>query len=73
MVRSLISQHFQDVVILGPRPAHVEKKANQFTWSILLKSQDVSQLHNLLKTFEINYKSLASVSYKIDIDPSSLV
>ena len=73
MVRSLISQHFQDVVILGTRPAHVEKKANQFTWSILLKSQDVSQLHNLLKTFEINYKSLASVSYKIDIDPYSLV
>jgi primosomal protein N' (replication factor Y) len=73
MVRNLISQHFPEVVILGPRPAHVEKKANQFTWSILLKSQDVSQLHNLLKTFEINYKSLSSVSYKIDIDPYSLV
>lgn len=73
MLRSLISQHFTDVTILGPRPAHIEKKSNQFTWSILLKSSDLSQLHNLLKTFEMNYKSVASVSYKIDIDPYSLI
>jgi primosomal protein N' (replication factor Y) len=73
MMRNLIGTHFQEVVILGPRPANVEKKANQFTWSLLLKSKDISQLHNLLKTFEMNYKSLSSVSYKIDIDPYSLV
>ncbi len=73
MVRSLISQHFPEVTILGPRPAHIEKKSNQFTWSILLKSQDLAQLHNLLKSFEMNYKSMSSVSYKIDIDPYTLV
>jgi primosomal protein N' len=60
-------------VILGPRPAHIEKKSNQFTWSFLLKSGDLSQLHNLLKSFELNYKALSSVSYKIDIDPYSLI
>jgi primosomal protein N' (replication factor Y) (superfamily II helicase) len=73
MMKNLISTHFPDVTILGPRPAHIEKKSNQFTWSILLKSKDVSQLHNLLKSFEMNYKSQSSISYKIDIDPYTLV
>jgi primosomal protein N' (replication factor Y) len=73
MIRSLIAQHFPEVSILGPRPAFIEKKSNQFTWSILLKSKDVGQLHNLLKSFEVNYKSMSSVSYKIDIDPYTLV
>lgn len=73
MLRSLIGSHFPEVTILGPRPAHIEKKSNQFTWSILLKSKDLPQLHNLLKTFENNYKSLSSVSYKIDIDPYTMV
>lgn len=73
MVRGLISGHFPEVTMLGPRPAHIEKKSNQFTWSLLLKSQDLSQLHNLLKSFEMNYKTLSSVSYKIDIDPYTLI
>ncbi len=73
MLRNLIGTHFPEVTILGPRPAHIEKKSNQFTWSILLKSKDLAQLHNLLKTFENNYKFLSSVSYKIDIDPYTMV
>lgn len=73
MFRSLIAGHFPEVTLLGPRPAHIEKKSNQFTWSILLKSKDLPQLHNLLKTFELNYKSLSSVTYKIDIDPYTMV
>jgi primosomal protein N' (replication factor Y) len=73
MMRGLIAQHFPEVTILGPRPAHIEKKSNQFTWSLLLKSQDVSQLHNLLKSFEMNYKSMSGVTYKIDIDPYTLI
>jgi primosomal protein N' (replication factor Y) len=73
MLRGLIQQHFPEVTILGPRPAHIEKKSNQFTWSILLKSKDLAQMHNLLKSFEMNYKSQSSVSYKIDIDPYTLI
>ena len=73
MLRSLIGTHFPDVTILGPRPANIEKKSNQFTWSILLKSKDLPQLHNLLKSFEMNYKTMSSVSYKIDIDPYTMV
>jgi primosomal protein N' (replication factor Y) (superfamily II helicase) len=73
LMRHLIQQNFPEVTILGPRPAHIEKKSNQFTWSILLKSQDLAQLHNLLKSFEMNYKSLSGVSYKIDIDPYTMI
>lgn len=73
MLRGLIAHHFPEVTILGPRPANIEKKSNQFTWSILLKSKDLPQLHNLLKSFEMNYKSISGISYKIDIDPYSLM
>ncbi len=73
ILRAMIRKHFPEVTILGPRPAHIEKKSNQFTWSILLKSKDLSQLHNLLKSFELNYQTKASISYKIDIDPYSLI
>ncbi len=73
LIRSLIQHHFKEVTILGPRPAHIEKKSNQFTWSILLKSSDLGQLHNLLKSFEMNYQSESSISHKIDIDPYTLI
>ena len=73
MSRDLIRQHFPDVILLGPRPATIERKSNQFTWSLLLKSSDLTQLHNFLKSFEINYKSMSSVTYKIDVDPYTLM
>lgn len=73
MMKGMVAQHFPEVSILGPRPAHIEKKSNQFTWSILLKSKDLAQLHNLLKSFEMNYKSMSGISYKIDIDPYTLL
>src|SRR5690606_39475915 len=73
MMRELISKHFSEVSLLGPRPAHIEKKSNQFTWSILLKSRDLTQLHNLLKSFEMNYKTISEITYKIDIDPYTLI
>jgi primosomal protein N' (replication factor Y) len=73
MARNLIRQHFSDVTLLGPRPATIERKSNQFTWSLLLKSNDLTQLHNFLKSFEMNYKSMSSVTYKIDVDPYSVM
>lgn len=64
---------FQDVKVLGPAPMSIEKKANQFTWAIMLKSENVNQLHNMLTTFEENYKTISSVSYKIDVDPITVL
>lgn len=73
ILRHLIEKHFPQVIILGPRQAMIEKKMNQFSWSILLKSIQPQQLHNLIKTFELNYISARSVSYKVDIDPYTLI
>lgn len=62
-------QHFKQCSILGPRPALIEKRANKFTWTIVIKSKDRSQLHNLLNTIKSNYKFKSGVIIKIDIDP----
>ncbi len=64
---------FQDVRVLGPAPMSIEKKANQFTWAIMLKTEDINQLHNLISTFEKNYQPVSSISYKIDVDPQQVL
>jgi primosomal protein N' (replication factor Y) len=69
MLKSLIAHHFKEVKLLGPRPAFIEKKSNQYSWTLMLKSQDVHSLHNLLNSFELNYVKTSSISYKVDVDP----
>ncbi len=68
-INSLIKENFSDVEILGPRPAVVEKKVNKYTWSIMIKSGDVNQLHNLVSTLQANTKLHYSISIKFDVDP----
>ena len=68
-LRSLAIKHFDQVEILGPRPSMVEKKVNKFTWSLMIRSGDVNQLHNLLRTFRKNYHPPHTISLKIDVDP----
>jgi len=65
--------NFQDVRILGPTPLSIEKKANQYSWAIMLKSDNINQMHNLIKTFETNYKSVSGVTYKVDVDPQHVL
>lgn len=68
-LRSLCQTHFKEVEVLGPRPSMVEKKVNKFTWSIMLRSSDLNQLHNLISTFKRNYHHPHTISLKIDVDP----
>lgn len=68
-LRDMASKHFNLVEILGPRPSMIEKKVNKFTWSIMIRSADVNQLHNLLSTFGKNYHPPHTISLKIDVDP----
>jgi primosomal protein N' (replication factor Y) len=72
-LQQVIAQNFQDVRLLGPTPMAIEKKANQYTWAFMLKSSDINQLHNVIQTFEANYKTVSSVSYKIDVDPMQVL
>jgi primosomal protein N' (replication factor Y) len=67
----LTEKHFKSVEILGPRPSMIEKKVNKFTWSIMLRSSDINELHNLFNTFIQNYKQQHTISLKVDVDPYS--
>ena len=72
-LQNVIMSNFPEVRILGPTPLAIEKKANQFTWAFMLKSDNLNQLHNVLQTFESNYRAVSSVSYKIDVDPNQVL
>ncbi len=68
-LRALCEKHFKQVEILGPKPSMIEKKVNKFTWSIMIRSSDLNQLHNLISTFSKNYRPPHTISLKIDVDP----
>jgi len=68
-LKSVIQKNNLEVDILGPSPAMIEKRANQFTWYIALKSNDTNQLHKVLSFFENSYNRGQSITYKIDVDP----
>lgn len=69
LLKQISTKHFSSVEVMGPRPSMVEKKVNKFTWSIMLRSEKLSELHNLALTFKKNYKTPRSISLKIDVDP----
>lgn len=72
-LRILSSSHFKNVKVLGPAPMSIEKKANAYTWAIMLKSADLKELHLLLKTFVDNVEEQSGVSYKIDVDSQTII
>jgi len=69
IISSLINRHFPKTEALGPRPSLIEKKVNKYTWVLMLRGNDTNQLHNLLKTYKLNYKPPYNVSISIDVDP----
>lgn len=68
-LRETAEAHFKNVEILGPRPSMIEKKVNKFTWSLMIRSDDINQLHNLINSFEKNYRPPHTISLKVDVDP----
>jgi primosomal protein N' (replication factor Y) len=68
-LKEMAQRHFPDVEILGPRPSMVEKKVNKFTWSIMIRSSDINQLHNIVNSFQKNYHPHHTISLKVDVDP----
>ncbi len=68
-LREMAETHFNKVDVLGPRPSMIEKKVNKFTWSLMIRSEDINQLHNLVNTFQKNYQPPHTISLKIDVDP----
>jgi primosomal protein N' (replication factor Y) len=68
-LKVVILQHFKSIELFGPIPSVIEKRAEQFTWFILLKGIDSNELHRLVSSFQNNYQPVSGISVKIDIDP----
>jgi len=69
ILERLILEHFDKVNLQGPRASLIERRANKYTWAILLKSSDINHLHNLITTFKKYFKPHYSVSLNLDVDP----
>ncbi len=64
-----------DVLILGPVPAPMAKKAGQFRYQLLLQSPHRKALHKLLDTLVLTIESLKSahkIRWSLDVDPVGL-
>lgn len=72
-MKHLCKNHFKQVELLGPRPAMIEKRVNKFTWSLMIRSDDVNQMHNLIKSIKKNIKLPSGVTIRIDVDPYHLI
>jgi primosomal protein N' (replication factor Y) len=68
-LKNVVEKNSLDVQILGPSPAMIEKRANQYCWYIALRATKVNDLHNIVNFFRNSYNKVSSISYKIDIDP----
>lgn len=71
-LKKVIEEHDLSVQVLGPSPAMIEKRSNQFCWYIALRSHDMNDLHNLLKFFKTSYNRVSSITFKIDVDPYTI-
>lgn len=72
LLRRIKTEVDQDIRVLGPRPANIEKKANQYSWTCLIKSKNINKLHQFIDSFILNYQALSGISLKVDVDPQHL-
>jgi len=59
--------------IWGPRGNFVEKRANQYTWHLLISSQSVTDLHNAIYLQTQHFKTTTGVQLKLDVDPQTFI
>lgn len=72
-VKTFLSDY--SITMLGPAPAPLAKKANQYRMQLLLKSSSRKQLHHsltALRKWLTFSKSLNQVRWNIDVDPMDL-
>ncbi|MDB2705725.1 primosomal protein N', partial [Pseudomonadota bacterium] len=75
-VQAIFSQHQQDVLILGPVPAIMEKRAGRFRAQLLLSCPTRKPIHQLLDHYMDAISKLKlsrKVRWSIDIDPIDLM
>ena len=57
---------------IGPRPAFIEKKVDQFTWMMLLRSKNRPQLRSFFDQFKESFSPPWNVAMKVVVDPSMI-
>ena len=72
VISLLRDTQFNRVEVSSARPALIEKKGNKYTWCLMVKSNDINQLHNAVHSMSQNIKLSGKVSIKVDIDPVSI-
>ena len=73
VLKEIGKQHFSSVEICGPRVCNTEKRVNQFSRMIFAKSPFFNDLHNLLRSIDLNFSPRSSTSLRIDRDPINIL
>ncbi|MCB2426065.1 primosomal protein N' [Methylophaga pinxianii] len=75
-IAELLQQTASSVVILGPVPALMEKRAGRYRAQLLMRSADRAALHQLIDQHILSVTKLKlarKVRWSIDIDPTELI
>lgn len=74
-VGSSLQKRFPDnqLIVLGPVPAPINKLQNKFRYHLIIKGQNVSILSEALGRLKTGLKLPASIKVSIDVDPVSLL
>jgi primosomal protein N' (replication factor Y) len=64
---------FQDVEILGPAPAPIQKLRNRYRWQLLLKGDPISALLDLVQDAREHLPPSRTTRLHIDVDPYNML
>jgi primosomal protein N' (replication factor Y) len=62
-----------NIEILGPAPAPIEKKRNLWRWHLILKGRNAKTLRMTAKEIVFKIDHLKDVKVDIDVDPINLL
>ena len=63
----------RSVQILGPAPAPIEKLKDTYRWHLLVKSNQITKLHDLIRYIQSHHSQRAKEKLIIDVDPDNML
>ena len=71
--QSRTPKYREQIEILGPTPAPIEKLRNRYRWQLLLKGKQIGSLIELANLARATFTRLRSVRMHIDVDPYNML
>nr|CAA6830845.1 MAG: Helicase PriA essential for oriC/DnaA-independent DNA replication [uncultured Thiotrichaceae bacterium] len=74
-IRNIMQAQSTDIILMGPIPAPMEKRAGRYRAQLLVQAKNRQLRHNNLKQLTLNEKNILNkrgVRWSIDIDPVEL-